>query len=513
MKETLINNCPETTLFSPTALLETAGDQHWYQKRTLIFLILQRAINGLVMSCLAYLFYIPTFYCYNADGMPDVCTETLACDNPFGYYTVSDRTSLVTTFGLYCDKKSYDEYAKTFIFVLSGSLIVLVCYFSDVYGRRLIHLIMIICIICGSAMALTPSYWLIVLGTSINFLSLEAFLTFSNLYCNETVGGTLRSRFNALVNVAGFVFGVLINIIFIYYPGYKLAFIIPLVGSTFMVVMHLYIVETPFFLFRTRNTEELAHSLKSICGVNFSEPERADRFKAIDAQISVNMAMQEDILRTEDSLLDNEASEGVNVHKQQPVASWDAAFVVTVLKFMVLYCHDCMVLGFFYMGQQQINKFSLNTNSMAVQIVSVISFLTAYTTAHRVKRRSWVTFQGLLSIVAAVALYLIQILRLDDYPSIAYIEFGIDMTLMWSMLYNDCIINLFAAETYPTSVRAVGMSVSASAGRLAFALSSIMIATAVGYGLNPLVLSGFTGFAVVVVSLFMEETFQKNVQS
>lgn len=498
----------------PSTLLEIAGNHHWYQKRTLYLMTVERMILGFLMHSIPFLFYSPAFICFDENNVLKECTEVKACANQYGFMTRGDRTSLVTIFNLYCDRKTYGDLAKTFIFLFAGFSTMLTSALSDLYGRKFMFKILFISLFAGSALSLSSSFTAIVIGLALSFAALDNFFTFKQLYCNEIIGSGLRTRFGAIINFTSSLFGIIVNLIFVYSDGYKVAFYVPLVTIWYMLIMYFCLVETPFYLLRIKDTAGLKHSLKKICHINFSEPERSYRTALIDKKLDPKLTSIIDTEGLADVRMNKQASETeVEIETSTIKYAYEKGIFRMILKFTILFVHTAFMFSIFSFGLQHINSYSLKVNGIAIQASTNFSFLTLYFLAPRVRRRSFIIVQASISVLIGIALYIIQAYKLNTNPKILLFELIIELTLVWSALTLDGLIWLFAIETFPTRVRAVAISVSASVGKLAFSFGPLLVTVMSSYEMNPLILSGLTGLATLLVSLTMEETFNKNISS
>ena len=232
-------------------LLKTVGDNGAYQKMVLIFFSLLGFIACFIVYELPYIFFPANFYCKDAAGNLSACTESQACANEFCYKVEHPKHSLVSEFGIYCDKTGMEVHAKSFIFFFAGVVVMIFSFLCDAIGRTAVFYVSWIICLAGCLLSYVASdFKSIVVGLALSISGIDLFYSILFIYSNETIGSALRSTSNgvtfAFYGLGGMVF-VFINI-FIF--NYKLNFLIQLIVTGIIGFGFCLLCETPFFLYK-----------------------------------------------------------------------------------------------------------------------------------------------------------------------------------------------------------------------------------------------------------------------
>lgn len=179
--------------FDIADLLRFLGDHHRYQKLVMMFLTTFSLAMGVVCSNLPFVFYEPEFMCNFGDETFVSCSKDQACANVLGFKTVVQRTSIVSEFGLYCDKADILINGQALYFLLSAFAASAALMVSDVLGRLPGLYIMCSGFVLGSFISyISPSFFGIMFGLGVSQTFVLMSLGLTSVYINEIIGKLIR---------------------------------------------------------------------------------------------------------------------------------------------------------------------------------------------------------------------------------------------------------------------------------------------------------------------------------
>lgn len=174
-------------------LLELAGSEGRYQKRLLIYFATFSFCLAFIGSCIPFIFYSPTFMCYDVDRNAKSCTEINACQNPEGYYTIFDKYSLVEKYKLYCENHNLDTWGKSSVFFIGAFLTTILVLSCDYIGRRRGFRGMMMILLIGSFLCVfIDSYRAKIIGMPLMFSSCFGFYSLTYIYGHEISSNIIR---------------------------------------------------------------------------------------------------------------------------------------------------------------------------------------------------------------------------------------------------------------------------------------------------------------------------------
>lgn len=176
-------------------LLSIAGDNKRFQKIILVVFSLLGIIAAFVIYELPFIYFSPNFSCKTEDGEYFKCTEKEACNSKYGFKTENVKISLETEFDIFCENKSLETHAKSFIFFFAGVLVMILSIISDYIGRLpIFYISWFLCILGTSLSYFAKNYYIIVLGVAISFTGVDLFYSTLFIYTNETIGRLIRIK-------------------------------------------------------------------------------------------------------------------------------------------------------------------------------------------------------------------------------------------------------------------------------------------------------------------------------
>lgn len=184
LSESLLQNFSK-----PDKLLKLVGSNKRYQKQVLVFLSIFSFLLPFISCILPFIFYQPTFFCYDEDHNTRKCTEQEACNNEFGYKPIFEIHSLVEAYQLYCENSYLDTIGKTSIFMFSAVIATSVVFSADYIGRLNAYYVLFGLLVLGNVMSLlSNSYILCVVGISFVYTIFFAFYSLTFIYSYEITG-------------------------------------------------------------------------------------------------------------------------------------------------------------------------------------------------------------------------------------------------------------------------------------------------------------------------------------
>ena len=131
--------------------------------------------------------------CYSTNSAPYVCNQKTACANAYGFFIQSPRKSMVTEFGLFCEREHVVLYGKA-VFLLCGSVgSITLLVLANFVGRLPVMYICCMCMAVGATMSyFAGSAALMFAGLSFCSVAMTALIAMMNIYMNEVIGEISR---------------------------------------------------------------------------------------------------------------------------------------------------------------------------------------------------------------------------------------------------------------------------------------------------------------------------------
>lgn len=179
----------DETFTDPRQFFELTKSQGRYQKRLVIFFSIMSMSTATVNYSLPFIFYSPTFKCKNSSGELYTCTELEACASKTPIPPTSDKFSIVDDYKLYCDNHKSAVWGKSFIFVVSSTLTLLIMILSDYWGRvRTFYTSWAVILIGSCIVNFTSPFYLKIIGIGLLKTGIHCFFSGTYLYTSEIIG-------------------------------------------------------------------------------------------------------------------------------------------------------------------------------------------------------------------------------------------------------------------------------------------------------------------------------------
>lgn len=182
-------------------LCELSGGGGRFQKIILLLLTIIFFFTGFFSNLRIYSFEKPTFLCPGYDSHSHLiwskCSEEEVCKT---YYPSNFRIdyffdSLVSHFGLFCDKAELKEVIRNVVVCISSISSLFVGYISDFVGRQKCIYFGVFVAFMGFLLSyFSKDFTIIIIGNSLltSYMHINVILIY--MVCNELISDPLRSR-------------------------------------------------------------------------------------------------------------------------------------------------------------------------------------------------------------------------------------------------------------------------------------------------------------------------------
>lgn len=466
-------------------LLEISGNAHTYQKRVLGIFIFVQFFYGFIYSMIPYLYFTPSFLCLSLEGSAYPCNETEACGNKYGFSTTSERDSLVTRFELYCDKKYLDTYGKNFIFGFAAIGCFLITAYSDYRGRKIIYLLSCMTLIGGGLLGMANDYITVVVGMSLCFLAMELFLTFAYIYTNEIVGTSLRSRSAPIIQLS-IGFGIITsNVGSLFNRGYYISFLPCCFFNGLLTALYCYLVESPYFLDKSRNKRPVYECLNVINRINHCHNEQLMEQK--------KASLKQIILRDTKAIADNPNNEvdeigdsQIRIPASQDKKMKSTQAIIMVFQVCVICSNIAIVFGLVMIAVQHVGTQNIQFNSFAFTLTIPVAVLYAIKKAPKLKRRKSIILQNVSIIVLSFMLIVLRKSGLYQYFGGQVLDVVLCVCIMAGSALINALLSTYISELFPTDLRGLALGADVFISRLSYIASSYLALLSEAYKLNPM---------------------------
>ena len=335
--------------------------------------------------------------------------------------------------------------------------------------------------------------WSILIIRFLQGLGIGAEVPVASAYINEFVGAKKRGRFFLLYEVIfpiGMMFAGLVGYFLVPIFGWKVMFLIGLIPSALTVPLRWLMPESPRWLVskgRLQQAEKVIATLESEAtrrGLPMPEPE----IKPVVAQKS--------------------APEGAKalfggIYKSRTFMLWGLWLTVYTVNNGMITWFPTLYKTWFNLSLDTSLAYGWITSSCGV-VASVICALLI----DRVGRKRWYTWAFLLAIVPLVALSVLGAKSAIEILILGSMTYAILQTISFSLY-------LYAAELYPTRLRAIGTAFSSAWLRAGSSIGPMLVGFIVtGFGIR-FVFIAFAAIALVggiITWLFAIETKGKSLE-
>jgi MFS family permease len=498
-------------------LLKLVGEDEKYQKTILFFLCLFNFAYAFIAFMIPYVFFDPSYLCFDQDKNKRLCSHAEACANPYGFETMTSITSVVSEFRLYCNRRNLIEVSEAIFVVSGGCAAFILGMLSDRFGRRRIFLLSYFLTVGGTLVSLlAPNLSLIVLGNILSWSGMDSFFSMVFIYVNEVIGSDLRSKANAFLFLSWGLGEIMINVVNIWITHYKVNFFIQFLPLTLLGVTYLMLQESPYLLYKLKNIGELYSSLKYI-GIRNGRSEQfitqeLDRRLAIDKVVQGNL---EDI-------------DSFRLKRLNPVKGGQ-------FKGYLRYCHKLckdksivwrlvgvtVITGNIYIGYslsllipQRIGLSNIYLNGIFLGVSEIISYLIAIPIGSCVQRRH-------LNFMCALGIAILDVLLIV----LDFTGESIDgQVLHWMQTMLSCLIKLvfcinyalifnYCSELFPTKIRGLTLGICVFFGRFMVVFTFYLQMLTDHFQIHPMIGTIFGCIVVMPISLIMPETVSSGISN
>jgi len=500
---------------------EMAGGKGRYQKRVIGLLAIQRIfIGGYLCLCFPYLFREPIFRCKDSiDGEWEHCRATIEnCSRIIEPVPDSENT-LVTEFGLYCDQKYLIALCQTIHLATTVIGIFVLASLPDTRGRKTALLYSLYGVVGLSvASIIIPSAYYIVFMIGMIGLAFGPNISYTFMYLNEVSDAEYRQTGTVVINavraIGQMFLGTLVAWINNNWRLYILLYIgIPLGISIY--VCNLWVDEPPGYLVSKERFDEAREVIFKMAQTN--------------GQVIKDFIFSEELARRTGS---------VSMIKKKNTMTRKSVFDIGSIRKSIKYIQKMKS----YHYQDLIKYHSLKIQVLLLSVVSLVNnFInSAITWAIPAIEAptSWATFGislgDLIACVCAAYLY-VSMKRRPLYilsfavMVLAFLPFAlVDAPLECQTSAEPCwqsyvqvvllvvakcmasvismLFFIYAAEVFPTPVRALGTALVSVISRGGAILSPMIIGILIEEEWSPMVFMGLFSIPAVVVSFYLKET-------
>ena len=169
--------------------LKLVGENGRYQRLLLLSCCLVSFSLGINFIATPFLFYQPTFLCYDESLNFKECTQKEACPNQFGYTTKCEKISLTSTYKIYCENAYMEKYAKSLLFISVAFSVISFSSVADRIGRRTVLRILACMLLVSTFGILTfQSFEGIWISYCLSYACGSSYFCVSSIYFSEIMG-------------------------------------------------------------------------------------------------------------------------------------------------------------------------------------------------------------------------------------------------------------------------------------------------------------------------------------
>jgi MFS family permease len=498
-------------------LLKIVGDDERYQKLILFCLCLFNFGYALVAFMIPYVFYEPSYLCYDQSRNTSLCSHAEACGNIYGFEIQSSIVSVVTEYKLYCGRRGLLEVSEGFFVVCGGFAAFIFGMISDRIGRKKIFILSYILTIVGTLTALlAPNLTIIVLGNILSWSGMDTFFSMVFIYCNEVIGSSLRSKSNGFLFFSWGLGEIMINVLNIWITNYKVNFLIQFIPLFFLGATYLILQESPYVLYKLKNIGELYSSLKYIAIMNKKDD------KIVAAELDKQFAIEKVAAGKLDNI-DSFRLMRINPNKGGQIKGY--------MRYCNKFCKDKSILlrligvtlitGNIYIGYsisllipQRIGLSNIYLNGIFLGVSEIISYVIAIPIGSIVKRRHLNFMCAALVVVLDVILIILdlsadslQIQTLHLMQTLISCLIKLVFCINYALIFNYC------SELFPTKIRGLTLGICVFFGRVMIIFAFYLQLMTDYFQIHPMIGTIFGCLIVMPISLFMPETVETGISN
>lgn len=499
-------------------LLEIVGEQGKYHIYLMTVLCLFNFFYAFVGFQLGYIYYKPDFYCLNSDQSKYLCSENLACKNPYGYLVESPINSLVTEFKLYCDRHNVLRESEGIFVFLGGFIAFVFGVLSDVIGRRRVFLFAWLFSVVGTFVAIvSSSLTFVVIGNVFSWAGMDMFFSMVFVYTNEIIGGNLRSRSNAILFFFWGFGEIVINLVNIGISNYKTNFIIQFISLFILGLGLYYIKESPYVLYKLKNVRKLYKVLLFIANKNEMDIEYAR--EQIDKEFKIDLLQIESVKDLKSLRIKKKEKEKFSQNHLKkffkPIKKICSNKQVVKRMIGVIILSSNIYIGYTLsiLIPQRLGLANIYLNGVFLGVSELLGNFIIIPFGNKLKRRHLNFFCAFSITICALFLIVLDVAGDSDSSGIKWTQTLISSLIKLIYCMNFALIFSYASELFPTKIRGLTLGIIVLFGRISSLFSLNLVFFTDSLGLHPMVGVIISSIIAIPTSLLMPETIGKGVSN
>jgi OCT family organic cation transporter-like MFS transporter 4/5 len=511
--ETIELNKPTYDSIKVYELLEIVGSDKKFQKTTLAILSFLSFSFAISTYFLPFIFYRPKFFCFDESGAATQCEEQVACSNPFGFETRSDKFSSVDEYKIYCDRHYIETYAKSILFFMAATPTLIISILSDHYGRRPMIVGSSCLMIFGCILAyFAHNFELMILGIVFTFIGCDLFFSIASIYTNEIIGSKIRNMGNGVTYFFFGLGGIFLFVVNIWIDHYKVNFLILLGFGVVCLLLTYSLMETPYIFFKHDDLKKLYDCLCAINVVNFSdqiELANENRNKLLIA-IFQDKLSDENIYQCSSIKIKRTKTKFQNKESYFKFMNYGLAVKIVLLS--IIFTNIYIGYGLSLLIPATLGIDNIYLNGILLGISETIGYLVITFNAHRTPRK-------LLNIVnsSSTIILSLTLLYLSHYDTLLSLELKkvlqtvISVVIKLFFCMNFTLIFNYSAELVPTNARGFTSGFTMFFGRISTTACSFLEQATISRMIHPMAASAIPSFLALPISFMLPETLGQHM--
>ena len=499
-------------------LLRLVGEDERYQKLILLCLCLFNFCYPLIAFMIPYVFFEPQYWCLDDQKARRACSQAEACDNPYGFLTTTKIVSVVSEFQLYCSRRGLLEVSEGLFVVSGGFVAFLFGMTSDQIGRRKVFIASYFLTIAGVLVALAaPSLPIIVLGNVLSWSGMDTFFSMVYIYCNEVIGGSLRSKSNGFLFLSWGLGEIMVNVLNIWITHYKVNFLLQFATIALLGLTYFFLQESPYVLYKLKDVGQLYATLKYIGVTNRRDP------AAIQAELDQRLAVRKVTVQNIEQL-DSFRLRRLNADQKPNKFRGFWRFCNKFYKNKALFYRlvgVTVITGNIYIGYslsllipQRIGLKNIYLNGIFLGVSELISYIIAIPIGSIVKRRH-LNFGCAAAIIVLDLLLIVLDLTAESWApaTLHVLQTLVSCLIKLAFCINYALIFNYCAELFPTKIRGFTLGICVFFGRIMVIFAFYLQSLTDYFQVHPMIGTVFGCLLVLPISLFMPETVETGISN
>ena len=489
-------------------ILKISGNEGKYQYFIFSLFSFVYLALGITSNIIPYSYYTPKFFCKDEHNNEFECSHKMACDLN-NFRIEKKRESLITQFNLYCGNDfNYVNTSQLYIFIGSAVISLFVALISDRIGRKKSFFIILFLFIGGFLSSiLFDRFFFIVLGIVVVKSGILAFHTIANLYINEICSNFLRSKF-LFFDLISSLGSICVNFLLVFIEGYKNFFLLCFLIMIFFTAFFYRIIESPYFIFFTKDVKNFYLNLNRISYFNEKCP--TSTTIQLNKELSLNKILSQKMETVEYIKITNPKKKNLKKITQNFFLIFQKEHLKNLFFsffFIInLYINNCVSITM----PQKLGYHNIYLMNTLFSICDLIGFIIILPISHVIKRRK-LNIYSTLSVIIFIFLLL-----LNEYfnKNNSYYVFFATLISCFLKIVNRFGFSLafnYIGELFPTKIRGLAMGLIITLGRCSESFGGYFYQLSVFYDIHPLILTGLPAFLALPASYYLPETVDKNL--